>query len=104
MLKKDYLRQRVRFYHAEALRNFARDTVPEGTFDALQDEVYHGVVDISESDHASGFDRMKATVTQASQIAMTANPLAPATKAQDRQGICHQLANEDRLTWVPDHE
>lgn len=104
ILKKDYLRQRVRFYHAEALRNFARDNVPEGTFNALQDEVYHGVVDVCESDHASGFDRMKATVTQASQIAMTANPLAPATKTQDRQGICHQLANEDRLTWVPDHE
>lgn len=104
MLKNDYLRQRVRFYHAEALRNFARDTVPEGTFDALQDEVYHGVVDVCESHHTSGFDRMKATVTQASQIAMTANPLAPATKAHDRQGICHQLANENRLTWVPDHE
>lgn len=104
MLKKDYLRQRERFYNAEALRNFARDRVPEGTFDALQDEVYHGIVDVCESTHANGFDRMRATVSQASQIAMTANPLAPATKAQDRQGICHQLANEDRLTWVPDHE
>ncbi len=104
MLNKDYLRQRERFYHAESLRNFSRDTVPEGTFDALQDEVYHGVVDISESSHADGFDRMKSTITQASQIALTANPLAPATKAQDRQGICHQLANDDRLTWVPEHE
>lgn len=103
-LKRDYLRQRERFYNAEALRNFARDTVPEGTFDALKDEVYHGVVDICESDHASGFERMKATVTQATQIAVTSNPLTPATKTQDRQGICHQLANDDRLTWVPEHE
>lgn len=103
-LKRDYLRQRERFYHAEALRNFARDTVPEGTFDVLQNEVYHGVVDVCEGSHANGFERMKATVIQASQVAVTANPLASATKAQDRQGICHQLANDDRLTWVPDNE
>jgi len=100
-LTKDFLRQRERFYHAESLRNFARDTVPEATFDALQDEVYHGVIDTCEGTHANGFERMKATVTQSVQIAMTSNPLAPATKAQDRQGICHQLANEDRLIWVP---
>ncbi len=100
MLEKDYRRQRERFYHAEALRNFARDTVPEGTFDDLQDEVYHGVVDVTESPHSNGYERMKATVAQASSVALTANPLASVTKLQDRQGICHQLANEDRLKWV----
>jgi ABC-3C protein len=103
-LSKDFLRQRERFYHDEALRNFARDTVPEGTFESLQDEIFHGVVDVCESTHADAFERMKATITVASQIAMTSNPLAPATKAQDRQGVCHQLANEDRLTWVPDDD
>jgi len=103
-LKGDFLRQRERFYHAESLRNFARDTVPTGTFDDLQDEVFHGVVDIAEGTHSNGFERMKATVAQASQVATTANPLASAVKTQDRQGICHQLANVDRLTWVPDDE
>jgi hypothetical protein len=100
-LAKDFLRQRERFYHAEALRNFARDTVPAGTFDALQEEVYHGVVDTCEDSHANGFDRMRATVMQAAKVAITSSPLASVTKAQDRQGICHQLANEDQLTWVP---
>ena len=104
VLKRDFLRQRERFYHAEALRNFARDTVPEGTFDALQDEVFHGVIDISDDVHVDGFRRMKATVAQAAQVSLTANPLSSVTKTQDRQGICHQLANEDRLTWVPDNE
>jgi hypothetical protein len=99
-LNRDFLRQRERFYHAEALRNFARDTVPDGTFLALQDEIFHGVIDICEANHANGFDRMRATVAQAAQVAITSNPLAPTTKAQDRQGICHQLANDDRLTWI----
>lgn len=103
-LKSDFLRQRERFYHAESLRNFARDRVPEGTFDSLQDEIYHGVVDVTEASYENGFERMRSTVVQASQIAATSNPLASATKTQDRQGICHQLANEDRLIWVPNDE
>lgn len=102
ILEKDFRRQRERFYHAEALRNFARDRVPPGTFDDLQDEVYHGVVDVTDSLHPNGYERMKATVTQASSVALTANPLSSVTKSQDRQGICHQLANEDRLKWVMD--
>lgn len=101
VLSRDFLRQRERFYHAEALKNFARDTVPEGTFAALQDEIFHGVIDHCEGVHANGFERMKATVAQAAHVASTSNPLVPATKTQDRQGICHQLANEDRLNWVP---
>lgn len=100
LLSKDLSRQRERFYHAEALRNFSRDTVPEGTFVALQDEIYHGVVDVCEGTYVNGFERMKATISQASQVAATSNPLAPATKVQDRQGICHQLANDDRLHWI----
>lgn len=103
-LKRDYLRQRERFYHAESLKNFARDTVPEGTFDSLQDEIYHGVVDVCESGYANGFERMKATVAQASTVAATSNPLVSSVKTQDRQGICHQLANDDRLKWVPDND
>lgn len=99
-LKDDYLRQRERFYHAESLRNYARDTVPDGTFNSLQDEIFHGVVDVCEGTHTDGFERMRSTVAHASQVAITSNPLAHATKVQDRQGICHQLANDDRLTWV----
>ena len=99
-LQDDFLRQRERFYHAESLRNFARVTVPEGTFDELQDEVFHGVIDVTDRDHASGFERMGATVAQAALVSTTANPLTSVTKSQDRQGICHQLANDDRLLWV----
>lgn len=104
VLRRDFVRQRERFYSAEALRNFSRDTVPDGTFYALQEEVFQGVVDVSEADHASGLARMRATVMQAAALSATSNPLAPATRVQDRQGICHQLANENRLTWTPNDE
>jgi hypothetical protein len=38
-------RAREDFYRAESLRVFSRATVPEGTFETLQDEVFSGVVD-----------------------------------------------------------
>jgi hypothetical protein len=100
VLSRDFSRQRERFYHAEALRNFSRDTVPDGTFASLQEEIFQGVVDVCENVHSNGFARMKATISHASHVVSTSNPLAPVTKVQDRQGICHQLANEDRLKWI----
>jgi hypothetical protein len=99
-LNNDFLRQRERFYHAESLRNFAHDTVPEGTFESLQGEIYHGVIDICTDAHKDGLARMRATVTQAAHIAISSNPLASVVQVQDRQGICHQLANNDQLIWV----
>jgi len=102
-LKEDFLRQRERFYHAESLRNFARDTVPTGTFEDLQDDIYQGVIDICESKHDDGLARMRATILQSAQLSITSNPLSAVTLIKDRQGICHQLANEDRLVWVSDN-
>jgi len=99
-MASNFRRQRERFYSAEALRNFARDTVPAGTFAQLQEEIYHGVVEECESSHPNGFERMTAVVKQAASVASTSNPLSPSTSVQDRQGICHQLANDDRLKWV----
>ncbi|PWK63682.1 ABC-three component system protein [Aminobacter sp. AP02] len=98
-LTSHYHRQRESFYHAESLRNFARDTVPPGTFEALQDEVYAGVVDIGDGVHADGLARLTAVAQAATMLPLTENGLISVVKVQDRRGICHQLANVDRLIW-----
>jgi hypothetical protein len=94
-----YHRQREFFYHAESLRNFARDTVPSGTFEDLQDEVHAGIVEVDAASHADGLARLNAVTQAAAQLPLSANGLISVTKIQDKRGICHQLANEDRLTW-----
>lgn len=99
-LARHYGRQREFFYHAESLRNFARDNVPPGTFEKLQDEVYAGVVEIEDSAaHADALARVNAVTQGAVNLPLTANGLIEVTKVQDKRGICHQLANDDRLTW-----
>ena len=98
-LTDHFHRQREFFYHAEALRNFARDTVPSGTFEDLQSEVHAGVVDVEAAPHQDGYVRVNAVIQAAAQLHLTSNALISVVKVQDRKGICHQLANDERLHW-----
>lgn len=97
-------RQREAFYRAEQLRVFARDSVPPGTFESLQEAVYSGVVEVEEEDFASAYARLKAVLAAARDMQLGTNVLLQVVDPDDRKGICHQLANEDRLTWVQEDE
>lgn len=103
-LDEHYSRQRVLFYSAESLRNFARDRTPPRTFDALQDDVYHGVIDVCEATHADALERLRSTISMAGSVDVGGNALVSVTRVADKQGICHQLANDDRLTWMKNHD
>ncbi|WP_158806491.1 MULTISPECIES: ABC-three component system protein [Streptomyces] len=96
---KHFVRQREDFYSAESLRLFARDQVPPGTFEELQDEIYTGVVDVEESRFHSGMERLRAVLKMSTQLDITSNMLINSTRLEDRKGICHHLANKGRLTW-----
>lgn len=101
-LKKHFDRQRTHFYLAELLRNFTRDNIPEdGCFERLQEAIYDGVVDTAEGDYADGFERLKKTIEVARAIQIDSHPLKECLEGYHRSGVCHQLANASRLTWVP---
>jgi len=99
-LEQHFKRQREAFYHAESLRVFVRDKVEPGTFESLQEEIYRGVVDTCDAPHADGYECIVAVAGAAQDLPIHAHPLAPSTFVQDKHGICHQLANEDRLKWT----
>lgn len=93
-------RSRQNFFSAETLRNFARDHLPDKTYDDLLDDLFAGVADTCEGAHSDGFARICATTAKASDLHMSGNPLSGHAKIRDKHGMCHQLANEDRLFWV----
>lgn len=93
-------RQRESFYSAEALRLYARDAVPDGTYELLQEDIYHGVIDTAEADYATGMERLRAVLIQSGNLDLGAHTLISRSRMEDRKGICHQLANADSLTWV----
>jgi hypothetical protein len=97
-----FQRQREAFYKAESLRVYARDSVPPGTFDKLQDDVHSGVIDIAEAEHPSGYARLTSVLSQVGQLDLSRHTLIAVSDIDDRKGICHQLANADQLTWMPE--
>jgi hypothetical protein len=99
---RHFNRSREQFYSAESLRAFSRDNLPPRTFNALQDEYFNGVQIVYDRSHPSGLARLDATLGQALSLIITNNPLMPVTSQNDKYGICHQLANDNRLTWCDD--
>ena len=82
------------------LRVFARDSVPSGTFESLLDDIHDGVIDTHDANHADGYEKVCAVTKAARDMQITANALITCTNPKDRDGICHQLVNEERLRWT----
>jgi hypothetical protein len=99
-LQAHFNRSREVFYYAESLRNFPRDSVDPGAFDEIRDEIYHGVVNTYEMDWPTGYVRMGQTLQQAGGLNPNCNALCIRVQTQDKHGLCHHLANEDRFNWV----
>ncbi|MDN6147767.1 MAG: hypothetical protein L0I94_02880 [Yaniella sp.] len=94
-----YQRQRIAFYTAESLRVFARESVPEKTFEELQEEILDGVIEVHDSHSGGALEKLTAVTTKAHQLSITSNGLLPRVGMRDRTGICHQLVNDWKMSW-----
>jgi hypothetical protein len=103
-LRRHFDRQRELFYCAESLSSYSRDASLGNAFLGFQDEIYDGVYEIHAGTHDSGYARMRATIHTAGLLPMTGNALATVAHTRDKQGACHQLANDDRLTWISEND
>ena len=100
-LLEHYRDSRIEFYSAESLRTFSRDTLPDGTYEVLQEEVHTGVKDDLRRPHANGYERLLSVVASARALQITSHALVVRMTVRDRGGICHQLANDsDAIEWV----
>lgn len=100
-LAEHYDRSRERFYCAETIREFAKDSLPPPfTFEAVRESVYDAVVDIEQGDWPCGLTRLNEVTRTAGVLHITDSPLGVFLKPKSLQGICHQLANIKRLKWV----
>jgi hypothetical protein len=102
VLRGHFARQREAFFRAESLREFERDTLfDESGFGELKDEIYRGVVDTCDASHDSGYARVVAVTGEARRLQLTRYALVDELHVEDRTGVCHHLANDDLLRWVP---
>jgi ABC-3C protein len=93
----DLQKQRVRFYDAEAFMATYRDQTEPGTIESFADQILDAIdppLTVIKSAHT----RLSTALSVASQTT-PASVLAAQAKVRVKQGVCHQLANADRVTW-----
>lgn len=95
-----FKRARLNFHYAEQLRNLYRDSLPAGTFEKFQEEIYDGVVNVYEGVYKNGYEKVKAVESQAVIVNIASNPLKDVSVQKDKLGVCHQLCNEEKLKWI----
>jgi hypothetical protein len=93
-------RSRITFYCAEGLKELARDRMADATyFDTLLDEFSDGLYHAYTAQGLTGLQRLASTVQAAQALQLGGHILAPHLRANDREGMCHQMANDERVNW-----
>jgi hypothetical protein len=93
----DLQKQRVRFYDAEAFMATYRDQTEPGTIESFADQILDAI-DPALALASSAHGRLSTALSVAGQVT-PASVLAAQAKIRVKQGVCHQLANADRVTW-----
>lgn len=98
-------RQRKSYFSAEAIHRALRDGfTDDNEFKVFETEVYDGVIDIYDTTYVSGLERLRAVLSQASNIAIQKSLLANRLHwigPNEKKGACHMLINEQQLEgWV----
>ncbi|MCC6970562.1 MAG: hypothetical protein IT434_10105 [Phycisphaerales bacterium] len=91
---------RTDFFMADGLNRFYRDQFPEGAFEHVKEQVEQGVRNTVLAPHQSGFHRVCATLSQAAGLALAQTEYVYCVQPGDKSGLCHHLANDDKLKWV----
>jgi hypothetical protein len=97
--------QRNSFYSAESLEVFSRENFAEVSplpFDELKEEIDTIIRNsLLLCSGKSGFERMLSAILDAQKADYSSNVLKNEMKVQDKQGICHHLANDDKIkSWI----
>ncbi|WP_247448230.1 ABC-three component system protein [Bradyrhizobium sp. 197] len=93
-------RSRITFYCAEGLKELARDQMADTAyFDTLLFEFRDGLYYDYSAASISGLQRLINTVKAAQALQLGGHALATHVRASDREGMCHQMANERLLNW-----
>jgi hypothetical protein len=98
-LAADLKLQRERFFQAEAFGRYYRDETEPGTVEHFVEDVFDAIDPIAKLQHPRGYDRLNSCLSQAAQV-NAGGILAPHARPKTKQGVCHQLANADRIYWM----
>jgi len=90
-------RQRTRYYDAASFKRYYRDNTPADYLDTLEDEVFHGIIEVHERSYPDTLTRIDEVMSRAANV-QPSGVLARYARVPVRQGLCHHFANAG-LLW-----
>jgi hypothetical protein len=90
--------QRQRYFDAASFQRYYRDNTPHDYVQAVEDDVYHGVVDVYRRAHVDVLNKVDEVMSQAACV-QPSGVLSKYARTTVKQGICHHLANEGKMPW-----
>lgn len=93
--------QRQNFYSIESLKQFERDNLPPDStaFEDFKNEVLTAVYTLYFNSYENSFKKLNAILQHSSLLNFNNNPLSITLSVMDKNGICHHLVNENKLSW-----
>ncbi len=96
--------QRERFFSAENLKLFVKEQLLDPAyFDDLFQDIYYGIHDYFVKEYSFGIERLQDVMNNVVQMQLQHNLLVKydLVRPRDRQGVCHQIANEKKeISWI----
>lgn len=98
---KHFKTQRINFYKAESLKDYANESLPSETiFEEFQGFIYDALEETVNDEYENGYRCLKEALKEVQRIDLSGNIISQVTTPADRYGICHQLANDGKVKWV----
>ena len=93
--------QRKNFYSVETLKQFERDNLPpdSNAFEDLKEEIFNAVYSKVLANYENSFKKLVSVLNHSTLLNISANPLTVTISLHDKQGICHHLVNESKISW-----
>lgn len=107
---EDHFRQqRKSYYLAETIHRNIRDSVTQEDedFEVLMEEINDGIYYASHRKYSRGLDKANTVLETASNVQIsnnTDNYMLGWVGPGEKQGVCHMLVNDHRLTWVEENK
>lgn len=93
--------QRTFYYTIESFRRAVRDSLPSmELFDQIEDTINQGINDITTDPTINGFTRLKNSLERTILMNLDSCQLKNYLKPNDKKGVCHRLANANKVRWI----
>lgn len=99
--QEHFKHQRNAYYSTEALRVYARESLPPeyDDFEKFKDDIYNGVINTVNKQHVDALEKIDAVSDRAMELPIEGNILVGQIRTLDKHGACHHLVNEGKIKW-----